>query len=246
MPIFLLSSFRRKTFTMNRQNDTSRRNVTFTFVTHSLFYFCLLFYFFDHSLAGTQSSTEDSETKKRLSIFILYSLDSPKPVAEEKSGNDPDAITHASPRGPNPKYVAEIIAWELREEGKVTVKAFYQLNGLDEILDHHVIVFGSVSKAGDISASTRAIFEELSDPSSTKSKSKRLNKIVSCFITSDNYEGCEQGRDTVIALLETFQVTIVPGLIITEDMEFDDAAQNIRSFSSKIKDAIGQKSPRVE
>lgn len=246
MPIFLLSSFTREPFIVRRQNDTSITNLTFTLVTHSLFYFCLLFYFFGHSLAGTQSSTQDPEIEKRLSIFILYSLDSPKPVEKEKSGNEPDATTQASPRGPNPKYVAEIIAWELREEGKVTVKAFYQLNGLDEILDHHVIVFGSVSKAGDISASTRAIFEELSDPSSTKRKKKMLNQIVSCFITSDNYEGSEQARDTVFALLETFQVKIVPGLIITEDMEFHYAAQNIRSFSSKIKDAIRQKSPRVE
>lgn len=200
----------------------------------------------DLSSANDQSSIPAPETKRNLPILVLYTLDVPKPTSENESEGNADATSSASPRGPNPKYVAEIVAWELREEGKINVKAFYEINDINEIFHYPVIIIGSISKGGEISDTTKLIFQTLQEMSPAERRKNFSKKVVSCFVTSDSYDGCEQGLSTMHENLENYQVWIAPGLIITEDMEFDDAAEKIRFYTSKLKEVIHEKTTLLE
>jgi flavodoxin len=203
--------------------------------------YCLILLIF--VVASASSSGYDLGQAARRNIFVLYSLDLPDPLEQVKSNGHSDTMTYASPYGPNPKYVAEIIAWELREEGKVLVKEFHEINDLDELLNQDVIIIGSNSKDGKISPTTRSLLDELQTPSSKKRRAKLRNKIVSCFINSDQYRGSEEGLDFMIYELGRFDTVIVPGLIITEAMDYTDAAENIRFYAATIKKAIKEYYP---
>lgn len=175
--------------------------------------------------------------RQRVNILIVYSSGVFGAIVPELDDRSADAVTSATPKHINTRFVAERIASMLPHH-EVSVKRVDEIKKPMEILANELILFGSSTHFSNMDWQMKYFFDVTMYPIYVHRAEKLKHRTVACFTTANVNSSGKKCVDAMNTTLYDYGATILQGLIITDDTAFGEAEKKIQAFVSTIEKSL--------